>query len=91
MLAQGLQKEVEHLYEHNSLQALETVGYQEIFDWMDGLQSFEMAISMIKQNSRRYAKRQITWFKKHGDWHVFSPLETEKIIKFAISEVKKEY
>ncbi|HMR88511.1 MAG TPA: tRNA (adenosine(37)-N6)-dimethylallyltransferase MiaA [Saprospiraceae bacterium] len=91
MLAQGLQKEVEQLYEHKSLQALETVGYQEIFDWMDGLQSFEMATSMIKQNSRRYAKRQITWFKKHGDWHVFSPLEIEKIIRFAISEVRKVY
>lgn len=91
MLGQGLQKEVEHLYEHKSLQALETVGYQEIFDWMDGLQSFEMAISMIKQNSRRYAKRQITWFKKHGDWHVFSPLDIEKIFRFAISEIKKEY
>jgi len=91
MLAQGLQKEVEQLYEHKSLQALETVGYQEIFDWMDGLQSFEMATSMIKQNSRRYAKRQITWFKKHGDWHVFSPLEIEKIIRFAISEVRMVY
>lgn len=82
MLVQGLVQEVELLYPHKTLQALETVGYQELFDWMDGKQSFDMAVSLIKQNSRRYAKRQITWFKKHGIWHSFSPSDGEKVVAF---------
>jgi tRNA dimethylallyltransferase len=90
MLSQGLKEEVEQLYAYKGLQALETVGYQELFDWMDGAQSYESAISLIKQNSRRYAKRQITWFKKHGSWVTFSPNDSQKIIKFVENRLKSE-
>lgn len=64
MLKQGLLKEVESLKEHKHLNALNTVGYKELFNYFDGLWSLDFAISEIKKNSRRFAKRQMTWFKK---------------------------
>jgi tRNA dimethylallyltransferase len=64
MLQQGLLAEVEALLPYRHLNALNTVGYTEIFDYMDGKTSLEKAIEMIKQNTRRFAKRQLTWFRK---------------------------
>jgi tRNA dimethylallyltransferase len=49
---------------HQKLNALQTVGYSELFDFINGHQTLNEAVSMIKQNSRHYAKRQLTWFKK---------------------------
>ena len=65
MMESGLLKEVEGLNEFRNLNALQTVGYKEIFDFIDGNHSLERAVELIKQNSRRYAKRQITWIKKY--------------------------
>ena len=65
MMENGLLKEVERLNEFRNLNALQTVGYKEIFDFIDGNHSLERAVELIKQNSRRYAKRQITWIKKY--------------------------
>jgi tRNA dimethylallyltransferase len=65
MMENGLLKEVEGLKEFRDLNALQTVGYKEIFDFLDGNHSLERAVELIKQNSRRYAKRQITWLKKY--------------------------
>ena len=64
MIAAGLLKEVENLYAHRNLNALQTVGYQEIFAFLDQKKSLEEAIAMIKQNTRRYAKRQMTWIRR---------------------------
>lgn len=64
MMAAGLLKEVESLLPYRQLNALQTVGYKELFDYFDGLSSLDRAIDLIKQNSRHYAKRQLTWFKK---------------------------
>mgnify|MGYP000175538384 CR=1 FL=1 len=64
MLQEGLLKEVEDLYPHKALNALQTVGYRELFDYFDGKTSFELAIEEIKKNTRRFAKRQLTWFKR---------------------------
>jgi tRNA dimethylallyltransferase len=64
MLEAGLWAEAEALYIHRHLQPLKTVGYQEIFECIDGTISRERAIELIKQNTRNYAKRQITWFGK---------------------------
>jgi len=64
MMQDGLLKEVESLVPHQKLNALQTVGYTEIFDFVNGNQSLDEAVCMIKQNSRHYAKRQMTWFKK---------------------------
>lgn len=80
MLADGLLDEVKSLEQHRDKPALLTVGYAEIFDYSDGTISLETAIDKIKQNSRRYAKRQITWFKKFGNTHWFQPGEFAEII-----------
>jgi tRNA dimethylallyltransferase len=64
MMQAGLLKEVESLMPYSKLNALQTVGYTELFDFINGNQSLDEAVNMIKQNSRHYAKRQMTWFKK---------------------------
>ena len=64
MMAQGLLAEVEKLYPYRHLKNLQTVGYAELFDYMDGRCSLPEAVDKIKQHTRNYAKRQMTWFKK---------------------------
>lgn len=73
MMEQGLLQEARTLYPHRGLQSLQTVGYQELFDYFDGLISLEEAVTLIKRNSRRYAKRQLTWFRRDGFWEAFHP------------------
>ena len=63
MIDQGLESEVRGLTEYQNLNALQTVGYKEFFDYIDGKQSFDKTVELIKQHSRNYAKRQFTWFK----------------------------
>lgn len=82
MVEKGLVDEVRSLLSYRNKPALLTVGYAEIFDFIDGKVTLEEAISRVKQNSRRYAKRQITWFKKYGNTVWFEPEEREKIINF---------
>lgn len=65
MMQNGLLKEVEQLYPHKSLNALQTVGYREIFDYFDGIFTLDNATEEIKKNTRRFAKRQMTWFQKY--------------------------
>ncbi len=65
MMENGLLKEAQSLYEHKDLTALKTVGYKELFDFIDGKFSLDEAVNMIKQDTRRYAKRQVTWCKKY--------------------------
>lgn len=65
MMDNGLLKEVQGLYPYRHLTALKTVGYRELFDYLDGKSTLETAVDLIKRNSRRYAKRQITWFKRY--------------------------
>ncbi len=79
MMQNGLLKEVEQLYPNRSLNALNTVGYKELFDLIDGKCQLEEAIDLIKQNTRRYAKRQLTWFNHQGDFEPFEPDDLEKI------------
>lgn len=87
MIANGLLEEVKELHPFRSSKALKTVGYQELLDFLDGLHSFEKAIELIKRNSRIYARKQISWFKRNTDIHWFKPDETEEIFKF-VSEKK---
>lgn len=82
MLSTGLEQEARNLYHLKHLRALQTVGYTEMFDYIDGKLDLSRAIEMIKQNSRRYAKRQITWFKKYGNWICFHPMTDEDIFKY---------
>ena len=80
MMSSGLVAEVEGLKEYKQLNALQTVGYSEIFDYLEKKISLSEATELIKKNTRQYAKRQMTWFRKDKDIHWFSPRETGKII-----------
>ncbi len=82
MMEQGLLDEVKSLLPYRHKPALLTVGYAELFDYLDGKCSLEEAVDKIKQNSRRYAKRQITWFKKYGDTTWFDSTDREGICAF---------
>lgn len=79
MMQNGLLDEVKLLYSNKHLNALNTVGYKELFDFIDGKCSLEEAVNLMKQNSRRYAKRQLTWFNHQGDFETFEPTDLEKI------------
>lgn len=82
MINQGLIQEVKNLIPYRHLNPLNTVGYSEIFDFLDGLYSLEEAIQKIKQNTRRFAKRQLTWFNKSEDIKWFQPNEFEIITAY---------
>ncbi len=87
MIEQGLENEVRQLLAHRSLNALQTVGYSEMFDYFDHKISLKEAIEKIKTNTRHYAKRQMTWFKKDKDFHWFDPSEKENILSFIKSAI----
>ena len=82
MIEQGLLYEVEGLYARRHLNALNTVGYKELFDYMDGRWSKEEAIERIKGNTRRYARKQLTWFKRDDSVCWFHPDQQEEILKY---------
>jgi tRNA dimethylallyltransferase len=82
MVAAGLFDEAKALYPFRSHNALQTVGYREIFDYIDGLYSREETIELLKRNSRRYAKRQLTWFKKDPAMKWFHPDEIDNIVSY---------
>ncbi|MEY3678092.1 MAG: tRNA ((37)-N6)-dimethylallyltransferase MiaA [Bacteroidota bacterium] len=88
MMKAGLLKEVESLLAHRQLNALQTVGYQELFEYLDGKCSLEAAVALIKQNTRRFAKRQITWFKRDPEIHWFEAGENQKIIEFVEETIR---
>lgn len=64
MISEGLVNEAKELFPHKDLNALQTVGYRELFDYFEGIISLDLAIEEIKKNTRRFAKRQLTWFKR---------------------------
>lgn len=80
MVENGLIQECQELLSYKSLPALDTIGYKEIFDFLEGKTSKDEAIELIKRNSRRYAKRQMTWFKKDDDIKWFKPETSIDII-----------
>jgi tRNA dimethylallyltransferase len=73
MMELGLLAEVEKLLPHRELNALQTVGYQELFDYLESKKSLEKAVEEIKQHTRHFAKRQLTWFRKNTETHWFEP------------------
>lgn len=82
MIEQGLVQEAAPLYEYRHLSSLQTVGYREIFDSMDSLITMDEAIELIKRNSRRYAKRQLTWFSADKSTKWFAPEDVDKVIEY---------
>lgn len=85
MIKDGLLEEAKLLYPNRELNALQTVGYRELFEFMDGKTDLETAISEIKKNSRRYAKRQMTWYRKDERINWFSPFDKEKVLDFVLN------
>lgn len=82
MIENGLINEVEGLINHKDKNALQTVGYKEIFKYFDKEYTLDVAIEKIKQNTRNFAKRQITWFKKDRDINWFKTVQTKEILEF---------
>lgn len=81
MFEQGLIDEAKQLYEHRNINALKTVGYKEIFDFFDGKITLEQAKELIKRDTRRYAKRQTSWFARYNDIIWFYPNEFDGIVE----------
>lgn len=82
MLADGLEAEARSMYPYRHLNALQTVGYREFFDFFDGSISRDEAVERIKRNSRRYAKRQLTWFRRDPQVRWFGLDDTQAIIEY---------
>lgn len=87
MIADGLFEEAEKLYAHRHLNALQTVGYSEIFGFMEGKYNREEAIRLLKRNSRRYAKRQLTWFRKDKTIKWFHPDQYDQVLNYIQSQI----
>jgi len=86
MIENGLIEEVRNLEKYRSVNALKTVGYQEIFSYLEGKFTLDEAIEKIKTNTRRYAKRQVTWFKRDKDINWFIPENRKDIYRLIDSK-----
>lgn len=88
MMQHGLLTEIQQLYPYKKLNALQTVGYRELFDYLDGISTVEFAVEQIKINTRRFAKRQMTWFK-HTENTIWFDYTTDKstIIKSILQKM----
>ena len=90
MMEDGLLDEVKQLAPYRQLNALNTVGYSEIFDYLDGKITLDKAVDLIKQNTRRFAKRQLTWFRKNKDFHWFEVNESlyKNLVDYLLDQLK---
>lgn len=88
MVKEGLVEEVKALIPHKSLNALQTVGYKELFDYFEETKTLDEAIEKIKQNTRNFAKRQLTWFKRDTGMKWFDITEKENIIPHVSTIIK---
>ena len=82
MIEEGLEAEARAMLPHRHLNALQTVGFSEMFDYFDGTTSLDEATELIKRNSRRYAKRQMTWFRRDADIYWFEHPKVEDVVKY---------
>lgn len=87
MIQEGLFEEAVSLFPHKHLNALQTVGYSEIFGFLEGNYDKEEAIRLLKRNSRRYAKRQLTWFKRDSEMTWFHPDQLEDVLEFISTQM----
>ena len=82
MMEEGLEQEAASLIRYRGLNALNTVGYREMFRWFDGEVSREEAVMLIRRNTRRYARKQLTWWNRDSQINWFDASESEKIISW---------
>ncbi len=87
MMAEGLEQEAHKLYPMRHLNSLNTVGYKEMFNYIDGVWSLDEAVERIKGNTRRYARKQLTWYKRDDDIVWFDAAETEKINNYLVDKL----
>jgi tRNA dimethylallyltransferase len=87
MMKMGLLEEVKNLLPYKNLNALQTVGYKELFDYFDHKTNLENAVSLIKQNTRNFAKRQLTWFRRDSEIHWFEPSHLREMIGYIDSKL----
>ena len=90
MIANGLQEEAQKVYPIKELNALNTVGYRELFSFFDGDISKEKAIELIKRNSRRYARKQLTWFRRDEEMKWFGPNQNSEIIQYIENQITQK-
>jgi tRNA dimethylallyltransferase len=81
MMEQGLLEEVKSVFAERDNYALQTVGYKELFEYLEGKHDLEKAVDLIKQHTRNFAKRQLTWFRKEAPEHWFEPGQSEEILR----------
>ena len=86
MLAKGLVDEVTNLTNFRSHNALQTVGYKEVFSFLDGEYDYKEMVRLLKRNTRRYAKRQMTWFKHQGNYKWFSANDFDGVVDWIIKK-----
>jgi tRNA dimethylallyltransferase len=89
MLEKGLEAEAASLISYRGLNALNTVGYREMFNWFDGLITREQAVSLIKRNTRRYARKQLTWWRRDNEITWFDASEAGKIKSWIESRLEE--
>lgn len=89
MVEAGLEEEALGVYPFKHLNSLNTVGYRELFAFFKGEISKEKAIELVKRNTRRYARKQLTWFRNDSEMNWFHPQDSEKIIQFIKSKIEK--
>lgn len=82
MVVDGLINEAKKFFPYKHLNSLNTVGYKELFAYFNGEYDLNKGVELVKRNSRRYAKKQLTWFKRDSEIHWFNPEFTDKIIEF---------
>lgn len=82
MIDEGMIKEALHVYPKRTLNSLNTVGYKEMFEYLDGLTTLDETIFKIQSNTRKYARKQLTWYKKDDDLQWFNPDNFEEILKY---------
>ena len=87
MIEHGLFDEAIKLLPYRDKNALQTVGYNEVFMYHDGIIDKNEAIRLLKRNSRRYAKRQLTWFKRNEEIKWFSPQDLDKIYSYLVAKL----
>lgn len=84
MIEAGLVDEARRFYPQRHLNSLNTVGYKELFAWMDGTMDYDTAVARIQKNTRVYAKKQLTWYAKDTEMHWFSPSDHQEILKLVM-------
>ncbi len=90
MIEEGLIEEAKAIFEFRHYNSLNTVGYKELFEHFDGNISLEKAIELIKRNSRRYAKRQLSWFRRDEEIEWFHPDQEKEVLQYIENKIKKE-